>query len=1287
MLMGRLRWLPMRIKRTRYITTAPILLVSNAVWSCSIKMKLFKVTGLLLALCCLQSICGAPVEDGDGQNGPEVDIDTEQQIDSEIEIVNGETGQRRKRAFFYTRPWPDKIIPYVFSPNIPAYLVKKYRGFMQTLERNTCIRFIEKADNSSAVPEAPNTRGWVYIYHSGVCSSYIGYSANGRTLAPCAGAITYAHEFGHMLGLVHELKINSRQEYVNALLDNAGNFYRPEQELASDVEQTKYASCGFSSQSIMMYNNYLITKYGWPTYTYLYPGAGRPSFDSLFLFFKEISINHQCCGEESCDSTTCANEGYMGNVEGTCQCVCPPGLDSRTQCTTVLSERYPVTDWPSEVSYLAPKEGCPDASFSVGTRIAQSEGDNAYSSPNTLAGLQSPSVLQLDFCTNTGNTYSGTWTPGTYCFFNPGLNCSDHGFDSALYQVNEAASGNKCGSYASSCGLPDGDFSEGAVYQFCCRDDRIPGDKLILPNDFPFTLMKTTNNDCMEVAGMNAQSEYFIFDQAGPSTFNFGDIQPSITASSGDKLQFDYCRYEPVDYNCGGMFDLSDSNTEQYFSSPGYPNPYGSNTECNWLFKAPEGSRVLLECSDIAIGCDASFTVSKNMFGEGGVIPVYSNGDRMSPVLSIANKLRVTFSSGIQSCAFSGFECTAKLAASTKLPHSLANRGEEYCGQVNYAVSEEGFAQCRPWSEVFEADPSLFAPFASTKNHVCGFESNYCRNVRGLKLMPYCATSVHLGNVTFTYCDVGQFIQPFDVLEDCSSSLSLDPTCSDPETRRVCFKECKDAGLITDYPAAETPAQDVSCGEPTLPEGTTNLDVSANGYKTGDSISVKCNSGDNTREFVCLSNGQWSTQDNFCAGCPAGFIERSGNCYKFPAGTFKGIDARAECAKAENGNSVLVYPESQTELEDIIVDLRDNVLGLSTAKLWFGITPSGNGWISDYDNAPVTGSYLWKNGAVNGIQGSASTNMAWLLPSNHKYANKLAKTSNNKHSGYALCKLPLTGGSGSCNDKKDDCGTILSGNPQLRYSASFAKEFCEYTSGNCEPGTCTVPTPPAGVVADATTLETGDAVKYECGSGYVYQSGNRIRACQRDGTLTGSDIICGDGATASRQMNYYELSDTRSATSKNQIIAGPSPYLSVAVDSKVKACRAYCRNSGTLNIQFWRLADTGVPKDFTLRVTEQVQCVEGRAVTWTFSTPLSVKAGDFVGVHDKVGNLVTMHPCRGTKTLSANNVMRSLSTTDDPAVGDTVRVSDYPTCITLRLDCFYVPDAYTGADVQVAFHN
>lgn len=27
------------------------------------------------------------------------------------------------------------------------------------------------------------------------------------------------------------------------------------------------------------------------------------------------------------------------------------------------------------------------------------------------------------------------------------------------------------------------------------------------------------------------------------------------------------------------------------------------------------------------------------------------------------------------------------------------------------------------------------------------------------------------------------------------------------------------------------------------------------------------------------------------------------------------------------------------------------------------MTPSGNGWISDYDNAPVTGSYLWKNGA------------------------------------------------------------------------------------------------------------------------------------------------------------------------------------------------------------------------------------------------------------------------------------------------------------------------------------
>ncbi|XP_046568398.1 uncharacterized protein LOC124276791 isoform X2 [Haliotis rubra] len=999
----------------------------------------------------------------------------------------------------------------------------------------------------------------------------------------------------------------------------------------------------------------------------------------------EISINHKCCAETSCDSITCANEGYMGKFQDKCQCVCPPGLDSRTNCTTALNSRYPVADWPTPVSYLAPEEGCPPSGFVVGTRVANSQGNITYSSPNTLAGAQSPGALKLDFCTNIGNSYTGKWTPGSMCFYNPGIECSDYGFSDAYYQVNEASTQDLCDDPDTNCGLPAGEFGEDAVYQFCCRDDRFPGDKLSLPNDFPFTLLKTQNKDCEQVAGMNVQSEHFTFVQDGPSEFNFGDTLPSFTESSDNSLKLDYCRYEPVDYSCGGVIDLSETHAEEVFTSPSYPDAYGKNKECNWVFKAPEGSRVLLECDNIDIGCDASFKISKNMLGEGNVDPIYANGNQMSPLLSIANKLRVTFSTGIQSCSFTGFQCTAKLASSNQLPHSLANRGEDYCGQMSYAVNEEGFSRCLPWSDVFEADPEFFAPQASTQNHICGFDSNYCRNVRGLKLMPYCATSVHLGNVTFTYCDVGQFIKPFNVFDDCETALILDQTCSDPETCRTCFKACADAGLISDYPTAEAAAPDVSCGDPTLPAGTTNLNVNPAGYNVGESITVKCNSGDNAVQFVCLSNGQWSTQDNFCSGCPAGFIERSGNCYKFPAGTFKGRAARDECAKDENANSVLVYPESEDELNNIIVDLRDNVLGLSSAKVWFGMTPSGSGWVSDFDGSSVVGTYLWKNGNANGISGNPATNMAWLLPGHHRYANKLAKTNLNKHAAYALCKLPMAGGSGSCSDKKGDCATILSGNPNLGYSASFAKEFCEKTSGNCAPGTCTVPTPPAGVLADATSVETGKVVNYECDSGYVYQSGNRIRACQQDGTLTGTDIICEDGATAPRQMNYYELTDSRQATGENQILAGPSPYLSVPVDSSVKACRAYCRNDGALNIQFW--SSTGSPNEFTLRATEQVECLAGRAMTWTFDTPLSAKAGDFVGVQDKIGNLVSMHPCTGTtKLLTVNNVMRSKSTSDDPAVGDTVTFGG-ATCVTLRIDCFYVPDAHTGGDVPVTFRN
>lgn len=55
--------------------------------------------------------------------------------------------------------------------------------------------------------------------------------------------------------------------------------------------------------------------------------------------------------------------------------------------------------------------------------------------------------------------------------------------------------------------------------------------------------------------------------------------------------------YDSGTTGCGGTLTTQTGSIE----SPGYPQPYGHNAECNWLISVSKGSTILLTVSDIDI--------------------------------------------------------------------------------------------------------------------------------------------------------------------------------------------------------------------------------------------------------------------------------------------------------------------------------------------------------------------------------------------------------------------------------------------------------------------------------------------------------------------------------------------------------------------------------------------------------------------------------------------------------------------------------------------------------------
>ncbi|XP_063447385.1 uncharacterized protein LOC134726917 [Mytilus trossulus] len=220
-------------------------------------------------------------------------------------------------------------------------------------------------------------------------------------------------------------------------------------------------------------------------------------------------------------------------------------MSTPSEITQVLS--VPLM-WPmGTFSLYQPVSGCPHANhwFKTGWRFYDNEDNsdaNSWSLGHHLAGeTHIKQNSKFYFCTQTsGNTgvYSRNWPAGNYCILKYG-SCPTS-FDEGYIHWDDENSGN--GNAVNGI-LPYGTYGSDTDIYFCCRNDGHTADKIYLPIDKPFYLMRYTSG-CQQVHGMVVSEEYFHFNDEKDSNKDscHGD-HPYDTGCNKDHTLY-FCYYE-----------------------------------------------------------------------------------------------------------------------------------------------------------------------------------------------------------------------------------------------------------------------------------------------------------------------------------------------------------------------------------------------------------------------------------------------------------------------------------------------------------------------------------------------------------------------------------------------------------------------------------------------------------------------------------------------------------------------------------------------------------------------
>ncbi|XP_076072782.1 uncharacterized protein LOC143044606 [Mytilus galloprovincialis] len=203
--------------------------------------------------------------------------------------------------------------------------------------------------------------------------------------------------------------------------------------------------------------------------------------------------------------------------------------------------------WPTGTfSLYQPVSGCPNSHimFETGWRFHDNEDttqNNSWSIGHHLAGDTHNRIdSKFYFCTQVSSilgVYHRNWPVGNYCILKYGT-CPLGFNEGSINWDDEDAGNNKGGT------LPSGTYqASDTIIFYCCRSDGHNANKMFLPLDKPFYLLKFTG-DCQQVYGMRVQEEFFQFDDQNSN--NHGSCHGAHPYDTGcDKDQnLHFCYYE-----------------------------------------------------------------------------------------------------------------------------------------------------------------------------------------------------------------------------------------------------------------------------------------------------------------------------------------------------------------------------------------------------------------------------------------------------------------------------------------------------------------------------------------------------------------------------------------------------------------------------------------------------------------------------------------------------------------------------------------------------------------------
>ncbi|RUS80371.1 hypothetical protein EGW08_011868 [Elysia chlorotica] len=617
--------------------------------------------------------------------------------------------------------WTGGILPYVFTDAITAADRTGIFRAMLSFERFTCIRFLpwEKVDTITTNQKLglDHESYLKFIIGTG-CSSYVGNlrKKKGGQAISCCKDRQCVHELAHALGEAHEQQSPNPDRFrmIRTNFDAIKSDYISTYK-SNSAESTE--SLGYDLSSIMHYNTGTFALPGQTTFIKLFPEL--PNSGNFYYTFREVSLMHKC--QDKCIDfpLICENDGYLTLVDNKCGCVCIPGLDPASGCTHIFQKDPDGISFP-DGNYALPavNSGCPDDSFTIGTRTQINDGKNSKSTLFSLGGDVTETKVEQQFCVKESSSNETRWTSGNFCIYRRGGKCPK-GFVAGFVQYSDHPS--EDAHNAMSGEMPDGVFGDDTRFEYCCANTGFSNRHgLFLPSRKPFALIKRRNEDCQRVRGMHVEVNSIDIDNSEMSATQpaTGGDHPVYRKNKKTKeFATAFCVYKPAMIECGDIVKVDNSNSEVTINSP-----QASELECFWLIKAPAGERLQLDFTDFQIKgkpghCIDNLEVRYVRPGQPGINLCGNRWDKT--IISINNTIHLRLSTYGDST--SRFTASIKLVTDSDLCYAASDRGMTYDGDVNFT---RDFEPCLHWAEVSHCEMSPYI----TEGFTSILEDNKCRN-------------------------------------------------------------------------------------------------------------------------------------------------------------------------------------------------------------------------------------------------------------------------------------------------------------------------------------------------------------------------------------------------------------------------------------------------------------------------------------------------------------------------------------------------------------------------------